>query len=175
MFRKACMTLLVVCLAAPLAFAAQDEKQEEKKGPLGELKEKVIQIERTHRKNVAQIQDKLQAARAEKDEKQIAALQADLQKERERFREEASDLQKKIRARIKGDEKLDEVFREKKKLAKQIDKELRKLRADLSKARKKGDDEEAAKIRKRIDKVEDEFVERLKKLLDRLDASANDG
>ncbi len=170
-------TLIVptLSLAAVLAFftAPTQADQAEKQGKLAEIKQRVIDVEVKHRKNLNEIHEQLETARKSNDTERLTKLQGDLKKERERFRKETKDVQRLLKDKVaaKG---LGDLLTEKKKARSEVEDTVKKLRAEINKARNAGDKEKVAELEKRMKNVERTFVEKLEKLLDRLAAKKDE-
>lgn len=147
----------------------QAEKEDGKKGKLAEIKQRVVDVEVKHRKNLNEIHEQLEDARKAKDTERITKLNADIKKERERFRDEIQKVQRLLKDKVvaKG---LGDLLAEKKKARAEVEATVKKLRAEINKARNAGDKEKVAELEKRMKNVEKTFIEKLEKLLDRLAA-----
>jgi hypothetical protein len=178
MFRTVILALLVTAflipapaaLAGPNPFQDDPQKQEPaKKGPLAEIRDRIIELERNHRRTLDALDDALFEARQKGDEKEIQKIEKQMEKAREEFREDASQLQQALRKKV-AKAGFDEYLAEHRKVRREVEEKIRKLRHELNEARLQGDTKAIAKAREQIDKVQNAFLEKLRRALQKMRA-----
>lgn len=157
----------VILGIAPAAISAEGGTK------LAEIKAKIIDIEKNHRKELNRLNDAMYSARQDGDSDKVTQLGTQLQAERKRFRDQAAQFQRKLKEKADATS-LGDILAEKRKARKKVEATIKQLRAELNKARKNGDDEQVAKTKKRMQKVESEFVAQLEKMLSKIKAKKTD-
>ena len=162
-------TLLLTVAVLLTARGASAAPTEDTGKRLAEIKGKIVDLEKNHRKELNRIQDALDKARESRDSDEVTKLNNELQGERDRFRKQAAAIQRKLKEKADATS-LGQVIAEKRKARKKIETTIKQLRVELNQARQSGDTDAADKVKKRMKKAEAEFLAQLDKMMAKIKA-----